>query len=117
MYTSQRVQQIRQQIHHLSQAAFARLLNVSPKNVPGWEQGLRHPAESAARLLQFIEQPELLTSRSGTEFRKADPTAGNIRSLVSANATDRHPFDLGAKRQGKVAGRPRDLIGDVPVLI
>jgi len=73
IYTSQRVQQIRQQILHLSQAAFARLLNVSPKTVQGWEQGLRHPAKSAARLLQFIEQPELLTNRLGTGFRKADP--------------------------------------------
>lgn len=71
-YTSQHVQQIREQVLHLSQAAFARLLNVSPKTVQGWEQGVRRPAKSAARLLQFIERPELLANRLATGFRKTD---------------------------------------------
>jgi len=60
LYAQSDVQRIRVQVLHLSQAAFARLLNVSPKTVQSWEHGFRRPAQSAARLLQFIEQPELL---------------------------------------------------------
>jgi len=44
---------------NLSQSAFARLLYVSDKTVQGWEQGLRVPSHTAARLLQFLENPEL----------------------------------------------------------
>jgi putative transcriptional regulator len=45
----------------MSQAGFARLLQVSSKTVRSWEQGARRPQQSSARLLQFIEHPELLT--------------------------------------------------------
>jgi putative transcriptional regulator len=44
----------------MSQAQFAKFLFVSTKTVQGWEQGLRRPTSSAARLLQFIEEPDLL---------------------------------------------------------
>lgn len=59
-YGREDVQRIREQVLHLSQVAFTRLLNVSPRTVQSWERGLRRPAQSAASLLQFIEQPELL---------------------------------------------------------
>lgn len=48
----------------MSQTAFSRLLSVSKKTVEGWEQGLRTPSGSAARLLQFIENPKLLEART-----------------------------------------------------
>lgn len=47
----------------MSQSAFSRLLSVSKKTVEGWEQGVRTPSGSAARLLQFIENPQLLEPR------------------------------------------------------
>jgi putative transcriptional regulator len=46
----------------MSQAGFARLLQVSSKTVQSWEQGIRRPQQSSARLLQFIEHPDLLTT-------------------------------------------------------
>ena len=58
-YGAEEIRQLRESLH-LSQAAFALLLQVSHRTVQSWEQGLRSPAHSAARLLQFIEQPELL---------------------------------------------------------
>lgn len=44
----------------MSQEAFSRLLSVSKKTIEGWEQGTRTPSGSAARLLQFLENPRLL---------------------------------------------------------
>jgi putative transcriptional regulator len=44
----------------MSQAGFARVLHVSSKTVQSWEQGTRRPQHSSARLLQFIDNPELL---------------------------------------------------------
>ena len=42
----------------MSQGEFAALLNVSPRTVESWEQGLRSPSAVAARLLQVVENPE-----------------------------------------------------------
>ena len=45
----------------MSQAVFAKLLNVSTKTLQSWEQGVRQPSEASRRLLQvFSEQPEML---------------------------------------------------------
>jgi putative transcriptional regulator len=38
----------------MSQAVFARLLNVSTKTVQGWEQGLRKPSQATLRLIQVF---------------------------------------------------------------
>ena len=44
---------------HMSQAVFARVLNVSAKTVQSWEQGERKPSQAALRLLQVLaEKPE-----------------------------------------------------------
>ena len=40
----------------MSQAVFARLLNVSTKTVQSWEQGTRKPSQSALRLIQVFRQ-------------------------------------------------------------
>jgi putative transcriptional regulator len=40
----------------MSQAMFARLLNVSPKTVQSWEHGTRKPSQAALRLIQVFEQ-------------------------------------------------------------
>ncbi len=40
----------------MSQAVFARLLNVSTKTVQSWEQGHRKPSQAALRLIQVFRQ-------------------------------------------------------------
>lgn len=40
----------------MSQAVFAATLNVSPKTVQSWEQGIRQPADAALRMLQVIDK-------------------------------------------------------------
>jgi putative transcriptional regulator len=45
----------------VSQAAFARLLNVSPRTIQAWETGARRPSDAALKLLHVIRQhPEVL---------------------------------------------------------
>ena len=49
----------------MSQSVFAAALNVSPKLVQAWEQGLRRPSRGELRLIQLIEirpQPAAATS-------------------------------------------------------
>jgi len=40
----------------MSQAYFARMLNVSTKTVQSWEQGQRRPSQAALRLIQVFRQ-------------------------------------------------------------
>ena len=48
---------------HASQSRFAFLLNVSPKAVQSWEQGLRRPRSAALKLLALAKKnPRLLLS-------------------------------------------------------
>ncbi|QEH35112.1 Antitoxin igA-2 [Aquisphaera giovannonii] len=50
----------------MSQAVFARLLNVSSKTVQSWEQGLRTPSHAARRLIQiYIQHPEAVCQTVG----------------------------------------------------
>lgn len=50
----------------MSQAVFARMLNVSSKTVQSWEQGLRTPSHAARRLLQIYSQhPETVCQGVG----------------------------------------------------
>ena len=44
----------------MTQATFASLLAVSRRTVEKWEQGTRTPTSGTARLLQFIEHPDIL---------------------------------------------------------
>jgi putative transcriptional regulator len=45
----------------MSQAVFARMLNVSTKTVQSWEQGRRKPSQASRRLMQvFSERPEVV---------------------------------------------------------
>lgn len=60
-FTPDDVRRIRTRLN-MSQPRFARLLQVSSKTVQSWEQGTRRPRQSSARLLQFIEHPEMLTT-------------------------------------------------------
>ena len=40
----------------MSQAVFARMLNVSTKTIQSWEQGQRKPSQAALRLIQVFRQ-------------------------------------------------------------
>ena len=61
VYGAEDVRRIRVHLK-MSQTGFARLLQVSNKTIQSWEQGTRRPQQSSARLLQFIEHPDLLTT-------------------------------------------------------
>jgi len=50
----------------MSQAVFARMLNVSTKTVQSWEQGQRRPSQAALRLIQvFRQNPSGLLEAAG----------------------------------------------------
>ena len=50
----------------MSQAVFARLLNVSTKTVQSWEQGVRTPSHASRRLIQiYSEHPETVCRSVG----------------------------------------------------
>jgi putative transcriptional regulator len=50
----------------MSQAVFARLLNVSTKTVQSWEQGVRTPSHASRRLIQIYSQhPETVCHSAG----------------------------------------------------
>ena len=60
----------------MSQAVFARTLNVSTKTVQSWEQGARKPSQAALRLIQvFRQNPSCLLEVVGmtTPRAKAAP--------------------------------------------
>ncbi len=63
VYDGDRIRSLRARLG-MSQPFFSRLLNVSLKTVQSWEQGVRIPGQSAARLLQIIEDPQLLAGLS-----------------------------------------------------
>lgn len=47
----------------VSQAVFARIINVSPNAVESWEQGVRRPREATLKLLTIAHKhPEVLLS-------------------------------------------------------
>src|SRR5437868_10219307 len=59
----------------MSQGVFAAALNVSPKTVQSWEQGIRQPSQGALRLLEiFDRQPKTVQALFGetTDLRNSD---------------------------------------------
>ena len=73
--------------HAMSQAVFARLLNVSTKTVQSWEQGTRKPSRAALRLIQiFGEDPDgvlRVAGVSGSSAKKAPSKAKSRRESAS----------------------------------
>jgi putative transcriptional regulator len=53
--SSRQVAALRKRLR-MSQAYFAAILNVSPRTVQSWEQGIRQPSDAALRILQVIDQ-------------------------------------------------------------
>jgi DNA-binding transcriptional regulator YiaG len=61
--TPSQIRAIRQSFK-VSQAVFARIINVSPNAVESWEQGVRHPREATLKLLTIAHKhPEVLLAR------------------------------------------------------
>jgi putative transcriptional regulator len=53
----------------MSQGAFARAMNVSPKTIQSWEQGLRRPSGAALRLIEMIAKgPDSVRTLVSPEF-------------------------------------------------
>jgi putative transcriptional regulator len=58
--TAGQIRAIRQSFN-VSQAGFARIINVSANTVESWEQGVRRPREATLKLLSVAEKhPEVL---------------------------------------------------------
>ncbi len=67
----------------MSQAVFARLLNVSPKTVQSWEQGHRKPSQAALRLIQvFRHDPSGLFEVAGMSGPIATARAAKRPAVV-----------------------------------
>jgi putative transcriptional regulator len=54
--------------HGMSQPVFARVLDVSPETVKGWEQGRKSPRGPVRRLLQVIEKHPRLVAEMTKEL-------------------------------------------------
>ena len=67
----------------MSQAVFARLLNVLTKTVQSWEQGQRKPSQAALRLIQvFRHNPTGLLEVAGMTGPPGAATAGKPSAAV-----------------------------------
>jgi putative transcriptional regulator len=67
----------------MSQAVFARLLNVSTKTVQSWEQGHRKPSQAALRLIQvFRHNPSGLFEVAGMSLAAVKSSAGKPAAVA-----------------------------------
>jgi len=57
-YSADKIIELRKKTH-LSQAAFAAVINVSPSTVQKWERGVKKPTGSSKRLFDIIERKGL----------------------------------------------------------
>lgn len=57
--------------YQMSQSVFAAVLNVSPRTVQSWEQGVRKPCDTALRMIQLVDSdPNIVTMiYAGTKKR------------------------------------------------
>ncbi len=69
----------------MSQAVFARVLNVSTKTVQSWEQGERKPSHAALRMLQMLrEKPRFVFEIVGISTRSRGQAAYRIKKSASS---------------------------------
>jgi putative transcriptional regulator len=67
----------------MSQAVFARMLNVSTKTVQSWEQGQRRPSQAALRLIQvFRQNPSSLLEVVGMSAPMVTPSVRKPPAVV-----------------------------------
>jgi putative transcriptional regulator len=76
----------------MSQAVFAKLLNVSTKTLQSWEQGRRQPSDASRRLIQvFREEPGMVCRIVGLpeialKQDHAKPTTNRHHKVVAKSA-------------------------------
>ena len=76
--------------HAMSQAVFARLLNVSTKTVQSWEQGTRKPSRAALRLIQiFGKNPDGVLEVAGVSGASASVTVKKATSSATGKRESR----------------------------
>ena len=79
----------------MSQAVFAKLLNVSTKTLQSWEQGVRQPSDASRRLIQvFREEPAMLCRIVGLpeitlKQVHAKPAKNRRRKVVARSAINK----------------------------
>jgi putative transcriptional regulator len=75
----------------MSQAVFARVLNVSTKTVQSWEHGTRRPSQAALRLIQvFGQNPGAVLQVAGmTENGVKAISTGKTRSIRARRSGSR----------------------------
>jgi putative transcriptional regulator len=73
----------------MSQAVFARVLNVSTKTVQSWEHGTRRPSQAALRLIQVFGQ------NPGAVLRVAGMTGNGVKRIAKGKTPS-----LRARRSG-----------------
>jgi putative transcriptional regulator len=71
----------------VSQAVFAKVLNVSTKTVQSWEQGVRRPSQSALRLLQIVGSDPSVVLRIATS---SHPNRTRRTTSERAKASRKH---------------------------
>ena len=57
-YTSEEIKAIRSR-YGLSQAALAKIFNISPSTIKKWEQGKKSPSGAAKKLIELIDEKGL----------------------------------------------------------
>jgi putative transcriptional regulator len=69
--TPEEIVQLRTGTFRVSQHVFARMLNVSPKTVQGWEQGRSRPSGATLRLIRIAQDnPQVLMQAAGPVPRR-----------------------------------------------
>src|SRR3954454_2635476 len=72
----------------MSQAVFARMLNVSTKTVQSWEQGARKPSQAALRLIQvFRQNPDVVLQVAGMAGSQENATGGSRTGRKSLSSS------------------------------
>jgi putative transcriptional regulator len=67
----------------MSQAVFARVLNVSTKTVQSWEQGSRRPSQAALRLIQLFRQdPSFVLQTAGMSGPNGERTIAKRKKAL-----------------------------------
>lgn len=89
----------------MSQAVFARLLNVSTKTVQSWEQGNRKPSQAALRLIQVFQyDPDQVLRIAGMSIPMRNSANGGSESSTGAR-TARTSRTRTPKTKAKLSSR------------
>lgn len=93
----------------MSQFVFAKMLNVSPKTLQSWEQGIRQPSEASRRLIQiFSSNPEVICRSVGLPEIELDGVEieerKGVRRIV-VRKIDHHTGKSSAKAQKNVTAK------------